>query len=1053
MRCAACSHENRSQAKFCAGCGAVLARTCASCGAELPQAARFCDACGTAVADAPRAAPIPPSPQAYTPRHLAEKILTSRSALEGERKQVTVLFADVAGFTALSTRLDPEELHAVMDGCFRHVMEAVHRYEGTVNQFTGDGVMALFGAPIAHEDHAVRAVAAALAIQKALGDYAAELKRGRDIEFGLRIGLNTGPVVVGKIGDDLRMDYTAQGETVNLAARLQAAGSAGGVLISEATYRLVSRTFATEDRGALAVKGIAQPVHAFAVTGERTRRSRFEAAVERGLTPLVGRSREIQFLEDCFERALGGKGQAVSLVGEAGTGKSRLAYELRSRLEGRALGAWRADCLPHGETAPFRVITEFLRASFGLEQGETESAQVQKLEAVVTQLDAGLAWVIPYCKLLLALPASELDAEGLDQAQRKRRTLEAVKALLFRGADQGPQLLVVEDLQWIDRSSEETLRALVDALADRRVLILCTYRPGYVPPWQERSFHQRLALEPLAPAQAAQMAKALLASCESSSFDDRVVARAEGNPLFIEELAGYLRERKEGPASSKEAVPETIHDLLTARIDRLREPLKRTLQRASVLGREFTVGLLAAVTPAGEDVHGAVAELVALELLHEKELFPELRLSFAQALIRDVAYRGLLLKSRAELHAAAGRALERLYADRLDQVLHDLARHYGRSGDHGKALHYLTRAGMRAQRLFAYEDAETVYREALALVEAHGELAPERSAVLDRLGDAAFARGLIAAAIEHWGAALAATPAAEGRRVADLRRKSAVAQWTAGDTDRALAELEDGLAALGADRDALEAARIYQELGRIHFRLGDNRRATEWASQALALGERLGAADVVSNAYNTLGVAAARAGELERGAATVQKSLDTALAADLAAVACRAYTNLAVMYTSLDHERSAAYCREGLALAQKIGDQLQQSWLFCALAGGHCTIAGDYDEGVKAAETAIELDRRLGQQGHLPIPIIILAQIYQCRGDYSRSREHYREALGLAEKLGEPQLLFPCYDGLATLAIEGENEAEAEQWLARSRAVQEAAGWTSDSFLVLPFLC
>src|SRR5207302_951143 len=297
------------------------------------------------------------------------------------------------------------------------------------------------------------------------------------------------------------------------------------------------------------------------------------------------------------------------------------------------------------------------------------------------------------------------------------------------------------------------------------------------------------------------------------------------------------------------------------------------------------------------------------------------------------------------------------------------------------------------------------------------------------------------------------TRAAEGRRVADLRRKSAVAQWTAGDTARALAELEDGLAALGADRDALEAARIYQELGRIHFRLGDNRKATEWAAEALALGERLGAADVVSNAYNTLGVAAARAGELERGAATVQKSLDTALAADLAAVACRAYTNLAVMYTSLDHQRSAAYCREGLALAQKIGDQLQQSWLFCALAGGHCTIAGDYDEGVKAAETAIELDRRLGQQGHLPIPIIILAQIYQCRGDYARSREHYREALGLAEKLGEPQLLFPCYDGLATLAIEGENEAEAEQWLARSRAVQEAAGWTSDSFLVLPFLC
>jgi adenylate cyclase len=1052
MRCSACTHENRAQAKFCAGCGAALARSCAQCGAELPDGARFCDGCGAAVAGA-EPPPAPRAPGSYTPRHLAEKILTSRSAIEGERKQVTVLFADVAGFTALSTQLDPEDLHAVMDGCFHHVMEAVHRYEGTVNQFTGDGVMALFGAPIAHEDHAIRAVAAALAIQKALAEYAAELRAKRGLEFGLRIGLNTGPVVVGKIGDDLRMDYTAQGETVNLAARLQQAGSSGAVLMSEATHRLVSRTFATEDRGRLAVKGIAEPVRAFVVTGERTRRSRFDVAVERGLTTLVGRSRELEFLDDCFERARGGRGQAVSIVGDAGTGKSRLAHELRSRLEGRALGAWRADCLPHGETAPFRVVTEFMRASFGLEQGEPENVQVRKVEAVISQLDSALAWAVPYCKLLVALPAPELDVEGLDPAQRKRRTLEAVKALVYRAADEGPQVLLVEDLQWIDRSSEEALCALVDGLADRRVLIVCSYRAGYVPPWHERSFHQRLALEPLSAVEAGKMAEAFLVSPESRALRDLVVARAEGNPLFIEELAGYLRERRGETAISREAVPETIHDLITARVDRLREPLKRTLQRASVLGREFTVRLLEAVTPAGEDVHGAVAELVALELLHEKELFPEVRLSFAQALIRDVVYRGLLVKSRTELHAAAGRALEHLYADRVDEVLHDLARHYGRGGDHAKALHYLLGAGMRAEGLFAFEDAEAAYREALALVDADRALGGERAIVLDRLGDAAFSRGLIAAAIDHWAGALGATPAAEGRRVADLRRKSAVAHWNAGETDHALAELEDGLGALGANRGNLEAARIYQELGRIHFRLGDNRRATEWASRALALGERLDAADVVSQAYNTLGVAAARAGELERGAETVKKSLDTALAHDLLAVACRAYTNLAVMFTSLDHERSAAYCREGLALAQRIGDQLQQSWLFCALAGGHCTIAGDYDEGVKAAETAIELDRRLGQQGHLPIPIIILAQIYQCRGDFVRSAAQYREALALAEKLGEPQLLFPCYDGLATLAIEEENETEAERWLARSRAVQEAAGWTSDSFLVLPFLC
>jgi len=1050
--CPKCGHENRPQAKFCASCGAGLARACASCGAELPEGARFCDDCGTPVGGAarPAAAAPPPAPGAYTPRHLAEKILTSRSALEGERKQVSVLFADVAGFTALSTRLDPEDLHGVMDGCFQHVMDAVHRYEGTVNQFTGDGVMALFGAPIAHEDHALRAVAAALAIQRAVTAYGAELRARRGLEFGLRIGLNTGPVVVGKIGDDLRMDYTAQGETVNLAARLQQAGEPGCVLVSEATHRLIARYFVTEDRGELQVKGIAQPVRTFAVTGARTQRTRFDAAVERGLSPLVGRDRELAFLEECCERARAGRGQVVSLVGEAGSGKSRLVYELRRRRDEASFGFLRADCLPHGEAAPFRIVVEVLRLRFGLQDGEPESAQIAKIEKRLGALDPALAWALPYVKLLLALPAPELDSEGLDQAQRKRRALEVVKALVFRAADERPQLLVIEDLQWIDRSSEEALRAVVDALADRRVVVVCTYRAGYTPPWQDRSFHQRLTLEPLEADDAARIASALLPEMAERELRDLVVARAEGNPLFIEELAAYLRGQNGGGKAG--GVPQTIHDLLTARIDRLPEALKRTLQRASVLGREFPLRLLEATSREREDVRACVSELLALEFLHEKELFPELRLSFAQPLIRDVAYAGLLLKSRAELHAAAGRALETLYADRVEEVLQDLARHYTQSGDRAKALEYLMRAGERAAKVFAYEDAEADYREALAVVTR--QASAERALVLERLGDVAFARGMIAAALERWNEAQAlVAPGPDRRRIADLHWKCATAHWAAGAPERSLAELERGLAALGTDGDNLEAARLYQELGRIHFRLGDNARATEWAEKALRLGERLDAADVVSHAYNTLGVAAARAGELERGVDMVAKSLATALAHDFAAVACRAYTNLAVMYTSLDHGRAAAYCREGLALARKIGDQLQQSWLYCALAGGHCTLGGDYDEGVKAAEAAIELDRRLGQNGHLPIPMIILAQIHQCRGDHERARGAYCDALALAEALGEPQLLFPCYDGLATLAIEAEDEDEAETWLARSRAVQESAGWTSDSFLVLPFLC
>ena len=1039
--------------------------------------AKFCDECGQGLAGgdgAPTLAPVSTGTSAvavaerlaekvrgYTPRHLAEQILTSRAALEGERKQVTVLFVDCVGFTALSARLDPEDIHTIMDGCFQHLLDAVHRYAGTVNQFTGDGIMALFGAPIAHEDHAVRAVAAALAIQKAVRQYGDRLRLERGLEFAVRIGLNTGPVVVGKIGDDLRMDYTAQGETVNLAARLQGAAPAGDILMSEATHRLVSDYFLTADAGEFQLKGLNDPIRTFAVTGQRSRRARFDVAVERGLTPLVGRTRELASLRDYFDRAQSGRGQVVSVVGDAGVGKSRLVYELRRQLEDCPHTYLEGHGFPHGAALPFQLIAELLQATFSIEEGEPEQAQIDKVAAGVCRLDPALEWTIPYLKHLLALPAGELEATGLDQAQRKQRMIEAVKALVLRGAQQRPLVLLVEDLQSVDRNSEEVLRSLVDSLAGYPVLLVCAYRPGYTPAWEDRSFHQRLALNSLSSNETADMVRELLDVPHlAPSVESLVMQRAEGNPFFIEELTRYLRERgllvpstsmrPEEPTDGH--VPDTIQALLMARIDRLSEPLKYTLELASVLGREFSLSLLEALAPAESALQQNLAELVRLEYLHEKELFPEVRYSFTHLLIQQVAYQSLLLKSRAELHARAGAALEHLYADRTEEVLQDLAEHYGRSLDRAKAIHYLARTGDRAASLFAYEEAEIYYRRALELLGEAEER--QRTALLDRLGEAAFARGALSEALGYWGQALpAALARGAAAQAADLHRKIAGGYWAAGEKEQALSHLEQGLVALGDDTERLEAARLYQEFGRIYFRLGDHGRATDWARRALALGEQLGSPDVLSHAYNTLGLALARAGDIDQGARFVTRSLETALAHQLGAVACRAYTNLAVMYSTLDHARSAEYSREGLALAQKIGDQLQQAWLYCALAGGHCTLAGDYDNGIRAAQAAVDLDRRLGQRNHLPIPLIILAQIGQCSGDYAQSERYYREALAVAEAVGEPQLLFPCYEGLATLAIENGDEAEAEAWLGRSRAVQETTGWSSDVLFVLPFLC
>ena len=683
--------------------------------------------------------------------------------------------------------------------------------------------------------------------------------------------------------------------------------------------------------------------------------------------------------------------------------------------------------------------------------------QAEKVAAGMERLDPALAWTVPYLRHVLGLPADELESEGLDQVQRKRRLIDAVKALTLRGAQHQPLVLLAEDLQWVDRNSEEYCRALVDSVATQPLLLVFTYRPGYAAPWQDRSFHQRLTLESLSGDETAEMVKSLLGVGElSPAVRELIVSRAEGNPFFIEELTRYLRERAlhEGASARDARVPATVHDLLTARIDRLPDELKRTLQLAAVLGRDFPLALLERVAPPGIDVKGDVAELVRLELLREKDVFPDLRLSFSHLLVRQVAYDGLLLRARAEMHARAGAALEALYPGRADDIVQDLAEHYAKSSDRAKAVHYLERAGDRAAGLFAYEEGGDYLRRAIEIIPEGEAGVAARARLLGKRGDAAYARGSLAEAREHWGAALAVVDAAcERRLAADLNRRMGVACWDAGDSDEALAHLDRGLAALEDDASNIEAARLYQEFGRIYFRRGDHETAMSWAKRALALGAELDAPDVISHAYNTWGVALARAGDIEEGARFVARSLETALAHQLGAVACRAYTNLAVMYATIDHGRSLEYCRDGLALAQKIGDQLQQSWLYCTLAGGHCTLAGDYDEGVRAAEAAVELDERLGQRNHLPIPLIILAQVYQCRGDYEPSAHYYQRALDVAESVGEPQLLFPCYEGLATLAIERGDEAEAERWLTRSRDVQETTGWSSDTFLVLPFLC
>jgi class 3 adenylate cyclase/tetratricopeptide (TPR) repeat protein len=744
VRCARCGKENRDDARFCRGCGAAFESACDACGASLLADAAFCDRCGAPARTAP-------APSSYTPAHLAARIRATRAALEGERKLVTVLFADVVGSTTIAERIDPEEMRTLVDRCFGHMLEEVHRFEGTVNQFTGDGVMALFGAPLALEDAPRRAVMAALAIQRALATCREELRSTSVVDLQVRIGIHTGLVVVGRIGNDLRMEYTAIGDTTNLASRLQTLAAPGTVVISEATHRLAGPFFETRDMGPQQVKGKSERVRVFEVVAERSGRAALDVLADRGLTPLAGRSRELAALDEAFDAVRAGRGRVVFVVGEAGIGKSRLVYEFRRALAERPHTWVEGRCASYGASTAFLPVVDLWRRSLRIEDHDDETTAAAKIDAGIDLLGADVAWTKPYVRLLLSLPAGDDAVDARDAAGRRAETVRALKTLTLRAAEREPVVMLVEDLHWIDTASEEYLAFLADAVPTTRVLLVLTHRPGHRHPFGDQSYHRRIMLAPLDDDAMAAMAGAVLAaSALPDELRSLIARKAEGNPLFVEEVTKSLLEdgvlRRDGDRIalarplSDVTVPDSIHGVLMARLDRLDDAPKHALQLASVIGREFALRLLERVTDVGEGMSALVGELRALELIYEKAAHPELAYMFKHALTHDVAYASILLQRRRELHRTIGLAIEELYADRLAEHYETLALHFGRAEDWVRAFDYHTRAAEKALAAYASEAVAFHCREALAIAARLGpSAAPERRQALEEmLGAASF---------------------------------------------------------------------------------------------------------------------------------------------------------------------------------------------------------------------------------------------------------------------------------------------------------------------------
>jgi len=808
---------------------------------------------GDAPSTPPPAAPAPVqghAPHAYTPAHLTEKILASRAALEGERKQVTVLFADLKGSMELLADRDPEEARQLLDPVLERMMAAVHQYEGTVNQVMGDGIMALFGAPIAHEDHAVRACYAALAMQASVKQYAEEVQRSKGVPIQMRVGLNAGEVVVRSIGSDLHMDYSAIGQTVHLAARMEQMAMPGAILITAEVLRVAEGYVQVKALGPVSVKGLRVPVDVYEVLGAGPARTRLQAAAVQGLTRFVGRDRELDHLDRALEQAGRGHGQVVALVGEPGVGKSRLVEEC---LDAPGTQGWvvlESRALSYGQATPYLPVIDLLKGYCGIDASDDPPRRREKVLGTVLGLDAALEPILPPLLALLDVPVDEADWPRLDPAQRRQRTLEALKRLLLRASQRQPLLVVFEDLHWIDAETQALLDSLVESLPAASVLLLVNYRPEYQHGWGGKTYYTQVRLDPLPPERADELLQALLGDeTPLHPLKQLLIERTEGNPFFLEEsvrtlvethvLVGERGAYRVAQALPTTQVPATVQAVLAARIDRLPPEEKRLLQTAAVIGTEVPLPLLQAVAELPEAaLHRGLAHLQAAEFLYETHLFPEHAYTFKHALTHEVAYSSLLQERRRVLHARIVEALERLTPDQLAEQVERLAHHALRGEVWDKALAYGRQAGEKAMARSAYREAAESFEQALRALPHLPETRDTREQAIDlrlalrsALGPSGDL-GRILALLREAEALAAALD--DPRRLGQVSRFLATHFYLMGAHDQVIAFAQRALTFATAGGDLVLQALANERLGQAYQAQGDYRRAIDCLQQTVA---------------------------------------------------------------------------------------------------------------------------------------------------------------------------------------------------------------------------
>jgi class 3 adenylate cyclase/predicted ATPase len=779
MRCPQCQHQNGETAKFCEECGAKLISACPQCGQQINPTAKFCPECGTALTgqvpssrfQVSSSQPPTPSfqlPVSYTPRHLAERILAEREAMEargapdGERKTITALFADLKGSTALIEDLDPEEARRIIDPALQLMMDAVHRYEGYVAQSLGDGIFALFGAPIAHEDHPHRALYAALLMQDAMRRYADQRRREGGVPIYIRVGVNTGEVVVRSIRkDDLQTDYVPVGHSTNLASRMENLAAPGSIVVSAHTYKLTEGYFEFKALGETPIKGVSEPLPIYEMLGVGPLRTKMQVAARRGLARFVGRQSEQDHLRHALDLAKAGHGQIVGVMGEPGVGKSRLFYEFKL-VSQRGCLVLETFSVSHGKAYPYLPLIDLLKNYFQLGLHDDERQRREKITGRVLTLDRSLEDALPYLFFLLGIAEPTSPLQQMDPQIRRRRTLEAIKRLLARESLNQPLMIIFEDLHWLDAETQAFLQLLSEAIPTTRMLLLVNYRPEYQHTWSGKTFFSQLRLDPLGRAEAEEMLTTLLGEpvgvTGRSPLHQFILEKTEGNPFFMEEIVQALIEqgvitdpRRVGiahrdvgvhtgsalrspdtaaghaPLPTDLHIPTTVQGVLAARIDRLPPNEKALLQTLAVIGKEFSLSLLKQVVGQSEDdLLRQLSHLQTSEFIYERPAFPDVEYTFKHALTQDVAYNSLLVERRKVVHERAAKAIEEVYRYKLDDRYSDLAHHYSRSGNTQKAVEYLQLAGQQAVQRSVYAEAINHLTAALELLKTLPDT-PERT--------------------------------------------------------------------------------------------------------------------------------------------------------------------------------------------------------------------------------------------------------------------------------------------------------------------------------------